>query len=104
MSMPTAKSANPVLRTARVGADEATDIATEFLITSVGDLLAAGTPHLGANGFWVVPILLGNAAQGMLGEVGALQVSAANGSVVFSEQDRAKVEARAEQLVTASPL
>jgi hypothetical protein len=86
----------------RIGADDAVDIATEFLIMHVGDLLAAGVPRLGTHGFWVVPILVGNAAQGMLGEVGTLQVSAEDGTVVFSEADRAEVEARAEQLVTVS--
>ena len=102
MSTPAAKSVTIAPRGALVRADEAVDIATEFLIMHVGDLLAAGAPRLGVNNYWAVPIFVGNAAQGMLGEVGILQVSAEDGTVIFSEQDRAEVEARAEQLVTAS--
>jgi hypothetical protein len=50
-----------------------------------------------------VPILLGNPAQGMLGEVGLVRIRAQDGEVLFSEEDRTRVEARAEELIDASP-
>jgi hypothetical protein len=40
----------------------------------------------------------------MLGQVGSLTVDAESGEVRFSEEDRGKLEARAEQLVDASSL
>jgi hypothetical protein len=89
---------------AQVDAEAARNIADEFLIRKVGDLLGAGTPRLSEDGQWAVPILLGNVAQGMLGEVGTITVVAASGQVVFSEEDRARVAARAKQLVDASAL
>src|SRR4051812_22488690 len=78
----------------RVDAETAQDIADEFLIRKVGDLVGAGTPRLAPDGRWTVPVLLGNVAQGMLGEVGTVTVDSATGEVVFSEEDRAKVMAR----------
>jgi hypothetical protein len=98
MSLPLAQSEY------RIDANAAQAIAEEFLIRRVGDLLTAGEPSVTPDGRWVVPILLGNVAQGMLGEVGSLTVDAESGEVRFSEEDRAKLEARAKQLVDASSL
>jgi hypothetical protein len=85
-----------------IDADAARSIAEEFLARKVGDLLAAGTPRLEA-GLWVVPILIGNPGQGFLGEVGIVRIHAESGVVLFTEEDRARVEVRAEELVDASP-
>ena len=86
----------------KVSAGAAREIADEFLMRKVGDLLGAGTPRLSEDARWEVPILLGNVAQGMLGQVGTLAVDAESGEVLFTAEDRASVEARARELVGAS--
>src|SRR5262249_32404513 len=100
MALPARNSTYPALG---IDANAARSIAEEFLARKVGDLLAAGVPRLEGGGFWLVPILLGNPGQGMLGEVGIVRVRAQDGEVLFPDEDRARVEARAEELVDASP-
>jgi hypothetical protein len=68
----------------------------------VGDLLAAEAPRLSSDGCWIMSITLGNVAQGMLGEVGTIAVDSRTGEIIFSDQDRAQVAARAEELSRAA--
>ncbi len=85
-----------------VDAESAREIADEYVINCVGDLLVVGIPRLSPHGLWTMPIEVGNAVQGMLGEVGTISVDARTGQVLFTEADRAKVRAGARRLVTAS--
>lgn len=84
----------------RISAEAAQEIADDFLLLEVGDLLSAGEPALRAAEHlsWEVPILLSNAAQGTLGEVGRLLVDAETGAIEFTEQNRREVKAHARAL------
>jgi hypothetical protein len=82
----------------------AREVAEEYLIDSVGDLLEAGIPQLASDGSWAVPILLSNARHGTLGEIGTMRVDGETGEVVFTEEDCARVKARARELADASSL
>jgi hypothetical protein len=83
-----------------ISAEVARAIGADFLLMKVGNLLAAGEPRLPPSRLdgrrvWKVPILLGNVRQGLLGEVGELLVDAETGRVLFTDQDRKQIEARA---------
>jgi hypothetical protein len=84
----------------RVTANDARELADEFLLMEVGDLLSAGEPSLrvGDRLAWEVPILLSSASHGTLGEVGRLVVDAETGEIRFTEQDRQEVKASAKAL------
>ena len=81
----------------QLSAQEACDIADEFLANEVGNLLMATNPHLTEDALWAMSITLGNAVRGVLGEVGTIRVDANTGSVLFSDEDRAEVKERAGQ-------
>jgi hypothetical protein len=85
-------------RTSRLSAEAAQEIANQFLSMQVGDLLMAESPQLSNEGCWVMSITLGNTVHGMLGEVGTISVDARTGGVLFPEEERAKVAARADEL------
>ncbi|MBI3922864.1 MAG: hypothetical protein HY318_15695 [Armatimonadetes bacterium] len=78
----------------------AQDIAEDFLLMEVGDLLSAGDPcvRAGERLSWEVPILLSNATRGNLGEVGRLLVDAETGDVEFTDKDRREVKVNARAL------
>src|SRR5207248_7475226 len=82
-------------------AEAAVMIANGFLIDTVGDLLMAEAPRL-FEGRWIMTIAVGNVIQGMLGQVGTISIDATSGEVLFSEEDRSKVKARARELARAS--
>jgi hypothetical protein len=84
-----------------VSAHQALEIADEFLANRVGNLLMATAPRLEA-GCWEMGIVLGNAIQGVLGEVGTIRVDAVSGQVLFTDDDRAGVKHRA-RLLSGSP-
>lgn len=84
----------------RVTANDARELADEFLLMEVGDLLSAGEPSLrvGDQLTWEVPILLSNAARGVLGEVGRLLVDTETGEIRFTDEERQEVKAHARAL------
>ncbi len=84
----------------RVTADGARELAGEFLVMEVGDLLSAGEPTLRIDDrmTWEVPIVLSNARHGVLGEVGRLVVDAETGEIQFTEEQCREVRAHAEVL------
>jgi hypothetical protein len=84
-----------------VDAETARGIAEGYLIDYVGSLLEAGSPQLSEDRRWIVPVLLGNARRGQLGQVGAISVDAETGEVLFSEEDRAKLKSNARLLAGA---
>jgi hypothetical protein len=88
----------------RISAETARDIAADFLLMKVGNLLMAGAPDLrvGDRMLWEVPVILGNAARGTLGEVGELLVDAETGEVLFTEEDRRKIKANARAIAERS--
>ncbi|MBM3238113.1 hypothetical protein FJZ31_17620 [Candidatus Poribacteria bacterium] len=77
----------------KIDANTAQNIADTFLANEVGNLLMTGEPKLTKKGnfYWTMPILLGNARSGLLGEVGILHVDANNGRVLFSLKEKEKV-------------
>jgi hypothetical protein len=86
-----------------ISAEVAREIGSDFLLMKVGNLLAAGEPRLppsqvDGRRVWQVPILLGNVRQGLLGEVGELLIDAETGRVIFTDQDKKQIEARAYEL------
>jgi len=83
-----------------ISAETAQEIADDFLLMEVGDLLSAGDPSLRAAErlSWEVPILLRDAVQGNLGEVGRLLVDAETGAIEFTERDRREIQAHARAL------
>ena len=87
-------------RDASVTAESARQLADDFLLMEVGDLLSAGDPLFkqGQRPRWEVPILLSNAAQGELGEVGRLWLDAETGTIELTEEDRREVKAHARTL------
>jgi hypothetical protein len=90
-----------VLREVPVTAAMARRTANGYLLDHVGDLLQAGDAHL-SEGYWVMPILLGNVRQGVLGEVGTISVHAQTGGIAFTAEDLARVEERAGLLAGSS--
>ncbi len=98
------KKAHPVIT-----AELAQDIAADFLLMKVGNLLMAGEPcpdqrsgRVNGKPGWKVPILLGNVRQGTLGKVGELFVEAETGEVVFTPEERKRIEERANALYQRS--
>jgi len=92
----------------KIDANTAQNIADTFLANEVGNLLMSGEPKLTKKGklYWTMPILLGNARSGLLGEVGILRVDANNGRVLFSPKEKEKVKQNAKILFhrnTSSP-
>ena len=90
-----------------ISAELAQEIAADFLLMKVGNLLMAGEPPLlqkRVNGkqCWKVPILLGNVRGGLLGEAGKLIVNAETGEVLFTNEERERIEARANELYQRS--
>jgi hypothetical protein len=98
MALPVSEGIRPI------DSDHAQRIANGYLVDYVGDLLEAGTPELAQHGRWSMPILLSNVRRGNLGEVGVICVDRETGQVIFSEEDRAKVKARARLLARSSSL
>ncbi len=80
-----------------IDAETVRDLAGGYLIDNVGDLLMPGSPRFEA-GRWTVPIILGNARRGELGQVGTIAVDAATGEILFSDDERAQVKTRARSL------
>jgi hypothetical protein len=76
--------------------------ANDYLLCKVGDLLYAGTPTPGPGGEWSVPILLGNAWDGLLGRVGTLSVGADGSVKRLTPDERAEVQNRARLLASSS--
>ena len=92
----------------QIDAKTAQNIADAFLANEVGNLLMAGEPQLTQKrrSYWVMPVLLGNAPSGLLGEVGTLLVDANNGKVLFGSKAQEKVKRNAKTLFhqhSASP-
>ncbi|MBI1929592.1 hypothetical protein HYR99_35765 [Candidatus Poribacteria bacterium] len=90
-----------------ITAELAQDIAADFLLMKVGNLLMAGEPRLprrcvNSKRGWKVPILLGNVRGGVLGKVGELFVEAETGEVVFTPEERNQIEVRANALYQRS--
>lgn len=96
-------SATPASRDIATALDpeSARAVADGYLIDQVGDLLRAGTVRLAGNR-WEISIVLSNARRGILGEVGTLTVDASTGAVVLSDDERAKLKARARLLAEAA--
>jgi hypothetical protein len=86
---------------AGVTSQAAHQIADAYLLDHVGDMFVAGAPELSDNGRWIVPIILAYMRRGELGVVGSIQVDAVSGEVLFTEDDRQGVEARARLLAEA---
>ena len=86
----------------RVNAGRARGIAELYLLDHVGDLLGAGEPGVYEDGLWSFPIELSNARRGVLGDVGTIRVDARTGQVLFTEDERAQVEARAREMARAA--
>ena len=79
------------------------DLAADFLLMKVGNLLMAGEPSfLHGQRCWKVPILLGNVRSGLLGQVGKLRVDAETGEVLFTDEERTRIEAQANELYQRS--
>lgn len=92
----------------KIDAKTAQNIADTFLANEIGNLLMAGEPQFTqkSRSYWVMPILLGNAPGGLLGEVGMLLVNANNGKVLFGSKERERVKRNAKALFhqnTSSP-
>jgi len=84
----------------KIDAKTAQNIADAFLANEVGNLLMAGEPKLTqkSSPCWTMPILLGNARRGLLGEVGTLRVDANSGKVLFDPKEKEKVKSNAKTL------
>jgi hypothetical protein len=86
-----------------INSQRACDIAAEFLMDNLGEFVDPGTPQMTYEGLWIIPIDLSICPRGRLGQVGTIAVDAETGAVLFSDQDRAEVQARARALVAAAP-
>lgn len=68
-----------------IGADDAQEFATDFLLDHVGNQLTAGQPlrMLSAvRSTWIVPVQLGYIHSGVLGNVGVVAVDEETGQVI----------------------
>ena len=85
----------------RIDARMAQNIADAFLANEVGNLLMVGEPRLAQKNstYWMMPILLGNARSGLLGEVGILRIDANNGKVLFDLREKERVKLNAKTLL-----
>ena len=62
---------------------KARELADLYLMDHVGDLTMAGSPRK-VDGFWRFPIILSNARQGTLGEIGEIEVDSDSGDIRLS--------------------
>jgi hypothetical protein len=81
-----------------ISAQVAQEIAEEYLLLNVGDLLSVGIPRPGQRECWEFPIELSNASGASWGKIGVIAVDATTGEVRFSEEDARKVKDRAQSL------
>ena len=86
-----------------ISAEVVKDLAADFLLMKVGNLLMVGEPSLlRGQRCWKVPIFLGNIRSGLLGQVGKLLVDAETGEVLFTDEERTRIEAQANELYQRS--
>jgi len=84
----------------KIDATLAQNIADEFLANEVGNLLMTGHPQLvdKSGSYWVMPVLLGNARQGVLGKVGEVLVNSNSGEIILTPKDKEKIKKNAKKL------
>jgi hypothetical protein len=85
----------------RISQVKARAIAELYLIDEVGDLTTTGDVTK-IDGFWRFSILVGNARQGLLGQIGAIDVDVHTGETSLP-QSREELLANAKRLYRSSP-
>lgn len=87
-----------------VDAKTARKAATAWLASEVGNMLLAGKPQLVISRItvWRLPALLTSSEQGIIGEVGTVDVDASTGQVLVNNRLRTQILDNVHQLV--SPL
>jgi hypothetical protein len=100
-SMTILRNTNEHVPAPTVSADTARDVAADYLVDQIGELMEPGAAVLdGAR--WVVPVYLSVCPHGRLGQIGAVTVDATTGAVLHSEEERAEMKASARALAAAS--
>lgn len=89
--------------TPAISAEAARDLAGEYLVDHVGELVEPGTAFQD-NGRWAVPVYLSVCPHGRLGQIGVVVISATTGAVLQSDEERAEMKANARALAAASSL
>lgn len=77
---------------------------TGWLVSEVGNMLMGGTPRLviAQKTVWRVPALLYSSEQGLIGEVGVVDIDADSGAVFADDQLRDHILSNVQQI--ASPI
>lgn len=77
---------------------------TIWLASEVGNMLMAGTPQLviSEKTVWRLPVLMTSSEKGIVGEVGCVDVDAATGEPVVSEELKMRILENVHQLVSTT--
>ncbi len=88
-----------------VAAKHARRRVTAWLASEVGNMLMAGEPCLviSRNTVWRLPVLLTSSEKGMIGEVGWVDVDAASGELMTSDELRAQILNHVNKLIRTAP-
>lgn len=89
--------------TAAISAEAARELAADYVIGHLGEFLEPGAPAPDGSR-WNVPIYLSVCPRGRLGQVGFVTVDAQTGAILFSDEERANMKARARALAASSSL
>lgn len=88
-----------------VDAKTARKQATAWLVSEVGNMLMAGPPRLviSRTTVWRLPALLTSSEQGIIGEVGTVDVDASTGQTLVNSQLRTQILDNVHHLVSSAP-
>ena len=82
-----------LVATLNVDAKSARRRVTAWLVSEVGNMLVGGAPQLviGQQSVWRVPVILTSSSQGMVGQVGAVDVDTLSGELQISDKLRERI-------------
>jgi len=85
----------------QVGATPARRTATVWLASEVGNMLMAGPPQLviAQRTVWRFPVLATSSAQGVLGEVGQVDVDVTTGEALVNEELKTQILDNVQRLI-----
>ncbi len=92
--------------TVNIGAKAARRQVTTWLVSEVGNMLIGGEPQLviSNKAIWRVPVTLTSSEVGTVGEVGAVNVDAANGELLVSDELKEQILDNVKYLTHPTPV
>jgi hypothetical protein len=91
------------LNTDRFDITRLRQLADEYLIDQVGDLLVSGAPEAVGADSWEIPILLSTSRRGILGQVGTLKTTSVGEIRALTAKEFEELKRRAREVAIGSP-